>query len=79
MAVIEDHVDCARVLLFHPGINVNMKNNKGHTAVMDAQKKTLRLLNQMAKLCDDFPADSYGKVVLCGNSGAGKSTLAQVS
>eukprot|EP00731_Ephydatia_muelleri_P023408 Em0015g991a len=39
VAAIEDHVDCARVLLFHPGIDVNMKNNKGHTAVMDAQKK----------------------------------------
>ena len=79
MAVIEDHVDCARVLLFHPGIDVNIKNNKGHTAVMDAQKKTLALFNQIAQMCVDFPADSYGKVVLCGNSGAGKSTLAQVS
>ena len=54
MAVIEDHVDCARVLLFHPGIDVNIKNNKGHTAVMDAQKKTLALFNQIAQMCVDF-------------------------
>ena len=33
---------------------------------------------QVLKTCSDFPADSYGKVVLCGDSGAGKSTLTQV-
>ena len=36
------------------------------------------MFNQVLKTCSDFPADSYGKVVLCGDSGAGKSTLTQV-
>ena len=44
----------------------------------DAGYESLRVFNQVLKTCSDFPADSYVKVVLCGNSGAGKSTLTQV-
>ena len=44
----------------------------------DAGYGPLSVFNQVLKTCSDFPADSYGKVVLCGNSGAGKSTLTQV-
>ena len=47
--------------------------------MMVAGYKSLGVFNQMVKTCTNFPADSYGKVVLCGHSGAGKSTLTQVS
>ena len=47
--------------------------------MMDARYKSLGVLKQIVKTCNNFPADSYGKVVLCGDSGAGKSTLTQVS
>ena len=74
----EGQNSCVRTLLFHPGIDMNLKNNQGHTAMRDAGYGSLSVFNQVLKTCNDFPADSYGKVVLCGNSGAGKSTLTQV-
>ena len=46
--------------------------------MMVAGYKSLGVFKKVLKTCSDFPADSYGKVVLCGNSGAGKSTLTQV-
>ena len=46
--------------------------------MMDAKYESLGVFKQVVKTCKDYPADSYGKVVLCGNSGAGKSTLTQV-
>ena len=73
-----DKATCVRALLSHPGININIKNNKGRTAMMDAGYQSLGMFKQVLKTCKDYPADSYGKVVLCGNSGAGKSTLTQV-
>ena len=74
----KDQISCIRTLLFHPGIDVNLKNFEGRTAMSDAGYESLSVLNQVLKTCNDFPADSYGKIVLCGNSGAGKSTLTQV-
>ena len=74
----KDQISCVRTLLFHPGIDVNLKNNQGRTAMRDAGYESLSVFNQVMKTCSDFPADSYGKVVLCGNTGAGKSTLTQV-
>ena len=71
--------ECVRALLSHPGIDVNIKNNEGRTAMMEAGYKSLGVFKQMMKAYSDFPADSYGKVVLFGHSGAGKSTLSQVS
>ena len=73
-----DRANCVRILLSHPGIDINIKNNEGRTAMMDAGYTSLGVFKQVIKTCNDFPADSYGKVVLCGNSGAGKSTLTQV-
>ncbi|KAL5502268.1 hypothetical protein EMCRGX_G009014 [Ephydatia muelleri] len=73
----KDQISCVRTLLFHPGIDVNLKNNQGRTAMRDAGYRSLSVFNQVMKTCSDFPADSYGKVVLCGNTGAGKSTLTQ--
>ena len=72
-------VKCIRALLSHPGIDVNIKNKEGRTAMMEAGYGSLGVFEQMMKTCSDFPADSYGKVVLFGHSGAGKSTLSQVS
>ena len=72
-------VNCVRTLLSHSGIDVNIKNNEGRTPMMGASLESLSVFKQMKKSCSDFPADSYGKVVLCGNSGAGKTTLTQVS
>ena len=69
---------CVRALLSHPGIDINIKSNEGRTAMMKAGYKSLGVFKQVLKTCKDYPADSYGKVVLCGNSGAGKSTLTQV-
>ena len=46
--------------------------------MMDAKYRSLGVFNKMLQTCKDFSADSYNKVVLCGNSGAGKSTLTQV-
>ena len=46
--------------------------------MMEAGYKSLHVFQQVVQTCSDFPADTYGKVVLCGNSGAGKSTLTQV-
>ena len=74
----KNQISCVRTLLFHPGIDVNLKNNGGRIAMRDAAYESLRVFNQVLKPCSDFPADSYGKVVLCGNSGTGKSTLTQV-
>ena len=62
-----------------PGIDINLKNNEGRTAMMDAGYGSRAVYNQVLKTCKDFLADSYGKVVLCGNSGAGKNMLTQVS
>ncbi|KAL5505205.1 hypothetical protein EMCRGX_G006605 [Ephydatia muelleri] len=73
----KDQISCVRTLLFHPGIDVNLKNNQGRTAIRDAEYGSLSVFKQVLKTCSDFPADSYGKVVLCGNPGAGKSTLTQ--
>ena len=79
-SIAEDSkANCVRTLLSHPGIDINLKNSKGRTAMMVAGYKSLGVFNQMVKTCASFPADSYGKVVLCGHSGAGKSTLTQVS
>ena len=47
--------------------------------MMEAGYGSLGVFKQMMKKCSDFPADSFGKVVLFGHSGAGKSTLTQVS
>ena len=79
MAARDGGANCVRVLLSHPGIDVNIKNNDGRTAMMVAGYESLGVFKQMMKTCSDFPADSYGKVVLFGHSGAGKSTLTQVS
>ena len=78
MAARADRLDCVRVLLSHPDIDVNIKNHEGRTAMMDAKYRSLSVFNKMLQACINFPADSYNKVVLCGNSGAGKSTLTQV-
>ena len=77
-AAIFDKASCVRALLSHPGIDINIKNSKRHTAMMVARFICLGVFNQVVKTCNEFPVDSYGKVVLCGNSGAGKSTLTQV-
>ena len=69
---------CVRALLSSPGIDINMKNKRKQTALMVAGYTCLGVFNQVVKTCNEFPVDSYGKVVLCGNSGAGKSTLTQV-
>eukprot|EP00731_Ephydatia_muelleri_P011846 Em0006g740a len=50
---------------------------QGHTAMMDAKYICLGVFNQVMTTRNEFPVDSYGKVVLCGSSGAGKSTLTQ--
>ena len=73
-----NRMSCLRALLSHPGINIELKNLRGHTAMMDAGYESLGVFNQVIKTYNSFPADSYGKVVLCGNSGAGKTTLTQV-
>ena len=74
----ESRAKCVKALLFYPGIDVSIKNNEGYTALMEAGF-CFDVFKHVTKICNDFPADSYGKVVLYGNSGAGKSTLAQVS
>ena len=79
LAARKDQVDCVRALLYAPGIDMNIKNNSGRTAMMEAGYKSLGLFNKVIKTCSDYPAHSYGKVVLFGNFGAGKSTLTQVS
>ncbi|KAL5477966.1 hypothetical protein EMCRGX_G024833 [Ephydatia muelleri] len=76
-SIIDGWASCVRVLLSQPGIDINIKNNRGCTAMMDARYKSLGVLKQIVKTCNNFPADSYGKVVLCGDSGAGKNTLSQ--
>ena len=78
MAIFYGRISCLRTLLSHPGIDINIKNNNRRTAMMDANYESLGVFKQVLKTCNDYPADSYGKVVLCGNSGAGKSTLTQV-
>ena len=77
VAAREDKASCVRVLLSHPDIDINIKNKEGRTAITYAGFTSLGVFKEM-KVCKDFPVDSYGKVVLCGNSGAGKSTLTQV-
>ena len=74
----EDQISCVKTLLSHPGIDINLRNGRGRTAMMGARYESLSVFKQVLKTCNDFPADSYGKVVLCGHSGAGKSTLTQV-
>ena len=78
VAAREDKASCVRALLSHPVIDINIYNNGGLTAMMDAKYTSLGVFQQVAKTCSEYPADLYGKVVLCGNSGAGKSTLTQV-
>ena len=34
VAARESRANCVRALLSHPGIDVNIKNNEGHTAMM---------------------------------------------
>ena len=75
----DSKASCVKALLSHPGIDINLKNSKGRTAMMVAGYKSLDVFNRIMKTCTSFPADSYGKVVLCGHSGSGKSTLTQVS
>ena len=78
LAARDDIASCVRALLSHPGIDINIKNKREETAMMVAGYTCLGVFNQVVKTCNEFPVDSYGKVVLCGNSGAGKSTLTQV-
>ena len=78
LAARYDKGSCVRALLSHSGIDINIKNNREQTAMMVAGYTCLGVLKEMNAACKDFPVDSYGKVVLCGNSGAGKSTLTQV-
>ena len=42
---------------------VNLTNNDGHTVMRDEGYGSLSVFNQVMKMCSDFPADSYGKVV----------------
>ena len=77
-AARDGKASCVRALLSHPGIDINIKNSERQTAMMVARYTCLGVFNQVVKTCNEFPVDSYGKVVLCGNSGAGKSTLTQV-
>ena len=78
LAARNDKASCVRALLSRPGIDINIKNKRERTAMMVAGFTCLGVFNQVVKTCNEFPVDSYGKVVLCGNSGAGKSTLTQV-
>ena len=78
LAAKKDQGSCVSALLSQAGVEIGIKNIKGYTAIMVAQWKALSVFDTMIKTCKEFPADSYGKVVLCGNSGAGKSTLTQV-
>ena len=64
----EGRAKCVRALLSHPGIDVNINNKQGRTAMMEAGYGSLGVFKQMMKTCSDFPADSYGKVVLFGHS-----------
>ena len=74
-----DHIECVQILLSVPGIELNIKNERGNTPVMVAKDYgILNLLNKYIKNCEDFPIHSFGKVIICGHSKAGKSTLAQV-
>ena len=77
-AARHDNASCVRALLSHPGIEINIKNKREQTAMMVAGHTCLGVFNQMLKTCNEFPVDSYGKVVLCGKSKAGKSSLTQV-
>ncbi|KAL5500073.1 hypothetical protein EMCRGX_G011573 [Ephydatia muelleri] len=79
LAARGNKASCVRALLSHPGIDINIKNNRERTAMMVAGYRCLGVFNQMVKTRNEFPVDSYGKVVLCGNSGAGKSTLTQIA
>ena len=80
------HIACARGdytsvqhLLAAPGINVDLRNSSGQTAVELAKDyRILALSKKYMKTCDDFPIHTVSKIVLCGNSRAGKSTLTQV-
>ena len=79
MACAMGNLSCVQQLLSAPGIDVNVKNGHGETAVMIAKDyHVLVLLKKYSKICDDFPIHTVGKVVLCGNTGAGKSTLTKV-
>ena len=73
------NLSCVQQLLCTPGVDVNVKNGRGETAVMIAKDYwVLVLLKKYLKICDDFPVHTVGKVILCGNTGAGKSTLTKV-
>ena len=73
-------MQCVQILLSVPGINLNIKNEHGNTAVRVAKEyRVLNLLKKYIKNCEDFPVHSFGKVIICGHTEAGKSTLAQVS
>ena len=77
LAIKDGHVQCVKELLSVPGIDVNIKEENGDTAVMLARGK-YDILKLLRALCE-FPVHTFSKVILCGNSGAGKSTLAQVA
>ena len=47
--VIDGWASCVRVLLSHPGIDINIKNNRRRTAMMDARYKSLGVLKQIVK------------------------------
>ena len=76
LAIEEGHTQCVKELLSVPGIDVNIKDKNGNTAVMLARGK-YEILKLVRAFCE-FPVHTFSKVILCGNSGAGKSTLAQV-
>ena len=76
MAIQGGRIQCVKELMSVPGIDVNIKDKNGNTAVMLAHGK-YEILKLQRVFCE-FPVHTFSKVILCGNSGAGKSTLAQV-
>ena len=76
MAIEGGRVQCVKELLSVPGIDVNIKDIDGNTAVMLARGK-YEIQKLLRAFCE-FPVHIFSKVILCGNSGAEKSTLAQV-
>ena len=78
-----NHAKIVKLLLSQLDIDPSIKNKSGHS-VFDCTKIAKCTLdvfifcNYMADKSKRFPADKYGKVVLCGHSGAGKSTLTPV-
>lgn len=67
-----------QALLSQPGIDTNIVNKDGHTPLEEAKHEAIGVFKQIERTCNEYPANSYGKVILCGSCGAGKSSLAQV-